>query len=71
MILKLERLYDLVFKAILNLLTNTNEFNLEIETIVTDQEKELINSIKKNFQNIQRIYCLFHYKHDMLKNKKI
>ena len=59
---KKEQLYDLAFHSIIKLLTNNETLNLDLQTIVTDQEKGLINSIKKNYPNVKRIVCLFHYK---------
>ena len=44
---------------------------MNIETIVTDQEIGLIESIHKYFPNSQRISCLFHYKQDILRNLKL
>ena len=67
---KKEQLYDLAFHSIIKLLTNNETLNLDLQTIVTDQEKGLINSINKNFPNVKRIACLFHYKQDILRNLK-
>ena len=43
---------------------------LNLETLVTDQEEALVNTIKKFFPNSKRISCLFHYKQDILRNLK-
>ena len=43
---KKEELYDFILSSIFNLLTKYNSINLDLETIVTDQEKALINSLK-------------------------
>ena len=67
---KKEALYNYAFRGLLDLLTDNNKINLHVETIVTDQEKALINIVKLYFPNTQRISCLFHYKQDILKNLK-
>ena len=68
---KKEELYDFILSSIFNLLTKNNSINLDLETIVTDQEKALINSLKKFFPNTQPISCLFHYKQDILRNLRL
>ena len=67
---KKEELYDIVFESIINNILKEDYNNLNFETIVTDQELALINSIKKFFPNTKRISCLFHYKQDILRNLK-
>ena len=44
---------------------------LEVETIITDQEKDMINCINKYFPKIQWISCLLHYKQDILWNLRL
>lgn len=68
---KKEDLYNLFLESIYRLLSNNNQLNLELKTIVTDQEQALINNIKKFFPKIQRISCSFHYKQDILRNMRI
>lgn len=67
---KKEMLYKFAFKGIIDLLTDNNNITLKVETVVTDQEKALINVVNTYFPNAQRISCLFHYKQDILKNLK-
>ena len=67
---KKENMYNYAFKGIIDLLTDSNKLTLKVKTIVTDQEKALINCVKKYFPRSQRIACLFHYKQDILKNLK-
>ena len=63
-------LYDYIFSSIINIVTNNRKFDLNILLIVSDSEKALVNSIKKNFPNILRISCYFHYKQDLIRNIK-
>ena len=44
-------LYDYIFSSIINIVTNNRKFDLNILSIVSDSEKALVNSIKKNFPN--------------------
>ena len=67
---KKEEIYKYAFSGIINLLKDGDKISLKVETIVTDQEKALINIIKKFFPNSKRISCLFHYKQDILRNLK-
>ena len=59
---KMEIIYDMIFKSIKNILSQNNIYNLTIETITTDTEFVLINSIHTNFPETQRIGCWFHLK---------
>ena len=68
---KKEELYDIIFDSIVNILTQNKNIELEVETIVTDQEKALINCVKKYFPTTQRISCLFHYKQDIIRNLRL
>ena len=54
----------------MDLLTENYKLTLNVETIVTYKEKALINVVNKFFPDSQRISCLIHYKHDILKNLK-
>ena len=63
-------LYDYIFSSIINIVTNNRKFDLNILSIVSDSEKALVNSIKKNFPNSLRISCYFHYKQDLIRNIK-
>ena len=44
---KREESYDIIFKAIYNILTNNNKINLNLVSICLDFEPDLISSIKK------------------------
>ena len=48
---KSQFLYDYIFSSIINIVTNNRKFDLNILLIVSDSEKALVNSIKKNFPN--------------------
>ena len=67
---KTEILYTMIFKSIINILTQHNIYKLSINTITTDTEIALINAIKTNFPNTQRIGCWFHLKQDLLREAK-
>lgn len=67
---KTEILYDLIFKAILSILTQNDNYNLNIKTIISDCEIALIKAFNNNFKNIQRINCFYHYKMDLIKEAK-
>ena len=65
---KYEIFYNHVLESVINLITQNREYELEVETVVTDSEKALINAVKKYFPNVRRIACYFHYKHNIIKN---
>ena len=67
---KTEILYDLVFKAVIRLITQQNNFKLEFQTITTDTEIALINAKHTNFAKSQRIGCWFHLKQDLMREAK-
>ena len=67
---KSEKSYEIVFKSVLNIINKDKEYNLEIKSVVTGEEIELINVVKKVFPNARLISCLFHYKQDIMKNVK-
>ena len=46
---KSEIIYDMVFKSIIRILTQNYIYSLDIKTITTDKEIDLINSNKTNF----------------------
>ena len=54
---KTEILCNMVFKPLIKILTQNNNYNLELKTITTDTELALINAINNFFGNIQRIGC--------------
>ena len=68
---KTEILYDLVFKSILRILTQNNLYHISYQTITTDTEIALINTINNNFENTTRIGCWFHLKQNLLSQAKI
>lgn len=55
-----EEYYNFVFKDVLDIITIQNKFCISINTIVTDSEKGLINTVKKFFPKAKRISCLYH-----------
>ena len=65
---KYEIFYKHVLESLINLITQNREYELVVETIVTDSEKALINAVKKYFPNVRRIACFFHYKQNIIKN---
>ena len=65
---KYEIFYNHVLESIINLITQNREYELNVETVVTESEKALINSVKKYFQNSRRKACFFHYKQNIIKN---
>jgi hypothetical protein len=58
---KKEESYDIIFNGIYNIITNNNKINLNLISITLDFEPGLINSIKKNFDKVRIVGCLFHY----------
>ena len=46
---KTEILYYLIFKSVKRILTQFNLYKLQIESITTDSEIALINSVNNNF----------------------
>ena len=54
-----EKFYDIVFKSIINIITDYDKININIDTIVYS-ESALVKIIKKYFPNSLRISCLFH-----------
>ena len=68
---KTEKLYDIVFNSIINIITENRKIDINVLSIVTDTEKALINAIRKYFPNSKRIACFFHYNHDILRNIKL
>ena len=67
---KTEILYDLIFKSIKRILTQLNLYKLEIESITTDSELALINSVNNNFENSISIGCWFHLNQDLIREAK-
>ena len=45
---KSEYLYDIIFKAVIRIITQNNKYNFILNTITTDSEQSLINSINPN-----------------------
>ena len=46
------------------------KFVLKFETITTDNEDALNNGLLKNFPQVQRISCYYHYKQTLERNAK-
>ena len=61
-----EELYNRVFSAIIDILTQHYVYDIALTTITTDTEFALINSVKNNFLGVQRIGCWYHLKEDLL-----
>ena len=59
--IKHEKSYELVFKSLLNIITIENTVKLNLISVTTDFEKSLTNAVKKVFNNIRHIGCLFHF----------
>ena len=68
---KTEILYDLVFKQIKRILTQDNQYKLNIITITTDTEIPLINALAYNFDNYTRIGCWFQLKQNLIRYARI
>ena len=58
--------YDIIFSSIISILTLENKYVSNIETIVADEERELIN--EKYFPYSRVISYFFRYKQDLLLN---
>ena len=54
---KSEKIYELVFKDVLKILTWNSLRELNVKTVVTDSEKALINNVNRFFPNPQRVAC--------------
>ena len=54
---KTEILYDIIFKSVKRILTQNNIYQLSIKNITIDTEIALINAVKLNFPQSQRIGC--------------
>ena len=67
---KTEILYDLVFKAVIRLITQQNIFKLEFQTITTDTENALINAVTNNFPEVHRLGCWFHLNQDLIREAR-
>ena len=63
---KTEILYDLIFKAVIRLITQQNIFKLEFQTITTDTENALINAVTNNFPEVHRLGCWFHLNQNLI-----
>lgn len=65
-----EILYDIIFKSVKNILSQYDVYELEIQSITTDTEISLINSLNNNFDNFQRLGCWFHLKNNLISNAR-
>ena len=68
---KTENLYDLIFKSIIQIFTQNNLYDLDIQSFTTDTEIALINSVNNNFKKAKRIGFWFHLKQDLVYQAKI
>ena len=67
---KYKKFYEIIFENVIDIITQHNHYILNINTIVADAEKALINVIKKVFPNSKLVICFFHYKQNIIKNLK-
>ena len=67
---KEQQLYDLVFESIIKIINSFGITDINIETVVTNQETTLIYIVNKYFPKAQLISYYFHYKSDIFKNFK-
>ena len=67
---KTENLYDLIFKSIIQILTQNNLYDIDIQSFTTDTEIALINSVNNNFKKAKRIGFWFHLKQDLVYQAK-
>ena len=65
---KTEILYNYIFESLLRIIWSDKIEDINVQTIVTDQEIALVNVVKKYFPKSLRISCLFHYKQDIMRN---
>ena len=63
-----EALYARLLYSIKNILTQNDNYNLQVEAIVSDKEIALVNSINEVFSHILRIGCYYHRIDDCKKN---
>ena len=68
---KRQELYNLSFQAFKRILTQQNNYDIDIFTIITDQETALINVVNNNFKYTYRIGCWYHYKVYLLRQARI
>ena len=60
-----EDIYNASLESEYNIITHQGVYDLSLESICTDTENALMNACMKNFPNVQRIRCFFHYKQDL------
>ena len=72
MILNIKRyeIYEKCLTSFKNIIIQNNIFDLKIETITTDAETALLNTINIVFQKIMHFNCYYHYKANILTNVK-
>ena len=68
---KSEDIYNASLESEYNIITQQGVYDLSLESICTDTEIALMNACMKNFSNVQRIICFFHYKQDLIRNIKL
>ena len=68
---KTENLYDLVFKSIIQIFTQNNLYDLDIQSFITDTKIALINDVKNNLKKAKRICFWFHLKQNLVYQAKI
>ena len=58
-------IYKELLTSIKNIISQNNEYILNLESITSDDEKALVKAINYIFPEIIRINCFFHYKKDL------
>ena len=53
-------IYDLLFKSIINIITQNNIYTFDLSSITSDDEYALIKAITNNFKNIINFLCFYH-----------
>ena len=61
-------LYKKVLESFINIIKQNKIFNLEIESITSDEKIAFINAINEIFSGIKRFNCNFHYKKNIFDN---
>ena len=56
---KYKKFYEIIFESVNKIITQNNEFQIKINTILYDVEKALITVIKKFFLYLKQSYVSF------------
>lgn len=63
-------LYNLVFQAIIAIITQNDIYPIIANHIITDAESALLHVVKNYFKNSLNFICLYHYKKDIIDNAR-